>query len=312
MKALWAATFLFRLAGVPVGTVSLEWEQAAGRYTYHSRHLFARGEDASRVERSETYALEANGARKDGRRPESLWLARRPPKEGCVAIFEELGARLGEGCVERLEADQVEGTVFGQPYAARYSQDGTLEELGLGRARFTRLTAATPLPPAADPFAAGWPLPEGRAWRIEPPVAAERLQLPPWRESEAWALAARVNASFVEKRPSPADFDAESSLEVGSCLGHVRRFRKWASEAGHPSAVVYGLLVDKGRAYPHAWIRIGLAGGGTLDLDPTSLDQVKSETHIPLAASTVAEPPPSVGELWLDLLAGRRRLVAIP
>jgi hypothetical protein len=70
---------------------------------------------------------------------------------------------------------------------------------------------------------------------------------------------------------------------------------------------VQGLLAapGEGRAYPHVWVRVRLAGGAPLDLDPTSLDEVRPSTHLALAAGA---SPADAGSLWLQVLRGGHRV----
>jgi hypothetical protein len=94
---------------------------------------------------------------------------------------------------------------------------------------------------------------------------------------------------------------------------HTRGPALGEGDVGQRVALVHGLLVvDGGPARPHAWVRVGLAGGGTLDLDPTSLDPVTRETHLPLAVAEPGGPSVEAGERWLALLRGEHRVVSQP
>ncbi|NTX55706.1 transglutaminase domain-containing protein, partial [Myxococcus sp. CA039A] len=84
-------------------------------------------------------------------------------------------------------------------------------------------------------------------------------------------------------------------------------------EKGVKVALVHGLLVvDGGPARPHAWVRVALVGGGTLDLDPTSLDDVRADTHLALALAEARGPALEAGARWLALLRGAHRVVRRP
>lgn len=295
------AQFLFELRGVPVGTVELSWDAGAGEYRYRSSHLFERGQDRSALVRSAAYRVSPEGHTAAGEHPSALWLWRQPPAGSCVTGFEEIGGKRGRLCLERLDADgSATGTLFGERFRATF-RDGRLRTLEVGEARFTAAAsgiAAAPL----DLFGSGLAIEGGRGpLAIEPPRALPPGPvLAPWDEREARALSERVHASFSEKRPSAADLrEPDDDADVGSCLAHARRFVKLARETGREAVVVYGLLAD-GRAYPHAWVRVALAGGRALELDPTSLDEVTARTHLALATDERA-----AGGLWLDLLAGR-------
>jgi hypothetical protein len=57
---------------------------------------------------------------------------------------------------------------------------------------------------------------------------------------------------------------------------------------------------------------VALAGGGVLELDPTSLDPVRPETHLPLALVDPRGSSVEAGERWLELLRGTHRIVRRP
>jgi hypothetical protein len=298
------ARFLFELRGVPVGTVELSWDASSGEYRYRSSHLFVRGQDRSALVRSAAYRLGPEGRTAGGEPPASFWLWRQPPAGSCVTGFEEIGGKRGLLCLKRLGADgAAAGTLFGERFRASY-RNGRLSALEVGDARFMVAASGTAAAPV-DLFGSGLVIEGGRGpLLLDPPRAAPSgPALAPWDEREARALAESVHASFSEKRPSAADLrEPTADDDVGSCLAHARRFVKLAREAGREAIVVYGLLAD-GRAYPHAWVRVALAGGRALELDPTSLDEVTPSTHLALAADERA-----AGGLWLDLLAGRYRV----
>lgn len=298
------AQFLFELRGVPVGTVELSWDMDAGEYRYRSSHLFVRGRDRSALVRNVAYRVGPEGRTAAGEHPSALWLWRQPPAGSCVTGFEEIGGKRGRLCLERFNADGgAMGTLFGERFRASF-RNGRLRALEIGEARFTSATSGIAAAPI-DLFSSGLTIEGGRGpLALEPPRALPPgPALAPWDERQARALAERVHASFTEKRPSAADLrEPADDADVGSCLAHARRFVKLAREAGREAGVVYGLLAD-GRAYPHAWVRVALAGGRALDLDPTSLDEVTPSTHLALATDERA-----AGGLWLDLLAGRYRV----
>jgi hypothetical protein len=298
------ATFLFVLQGVPVGTVELRLEE--GRYTYRSKHLFTRARQEGAIERQETRDVSADGVLADGKRPESLWLWR-APGIGCVSLVEELTGRVGQGCVEIAAAAAASGRVFGQPFEARYRQ-GRLEELSIGAARFTAIPRSVRMEAPPDLFGAGFPT-EGRhgPLALVPAAAPPQVVLKAWDADASRALAERVHDSFSSQDPSDADWMVNDAAQSGGCLAHARRFQEWAKRGHHAAAVVFGLLADGERAYPHAWVRIGLANGQTLDLDPMSLEPVRPETHLPLSATTV-EPGPELGQTYLELVSGTRRV----
>ena len=310
------ARFVFTWRGVPVGTVHLTLAPGAGRFTYTSRHLHTRGGHQGARERTASLELGPEG-RVVGRAsvPQTLWLWRGPPAPGCVLAREELSGREGPHCVTAARGDTVEGTLLGQPFRARYGEDGRLAALGVGESRFTAVPPDTRLRPPPDLFTEGVPV-EGGGGRLafSPPwpVAARPAWMTDWRGGEARALAERVHAAFPEKGPGAADWSGTGEGEAGGCLAHASRFAALAAARGHRVALVHGLLaVDGGPGRPHAWVRVGLPGGGTVDLDPTSLDDVTPETHLALAVVEPGGPSVEAGERWLALLRGEHRVVRL-
>jgi hypothetical protein len=306
------ARFLFALAGHPAGVVTLS--RAGGTYRYRSTHLFAFGEGEATREREEVHRVDAEGRTPAGHVPAGLWLWHRPAP-GCVPGLEELDGRTGPLCAGAGPAGAVRGTLRGVPFRAAYAPDGTLAALELPRARFTRLPAGAGLPgvgasPALlDALAAGVPLPPGTA----PLAWSPALPTPPapagaWREAGARALARRVAASFPEKGFDAADVDASrEEVRRGGCLAHALRFARWARGGGGVQ-VVHGLVADGGRLLPHAWVRVGLAGGGTLALDPALGVEVTPGSHLALGVEADGEGA-RLGERWLEVLGGALRPV---
>ncbi|WP_239014556.1 lasso peptide biosynthesis protein [Archangium violaceum] len=312
-----SASFVFAWRGVPVGTVSLTFSSEANRFHYTSRHLHTRGGHLG--ERVREVSLETGpGGTVVGRTsiPQALWLWRGPPALGCVTGREELSGREGPHCVTAVRGDAVEGTMFGQAFTARYDTRGRMVMLEVGESRFTSVPPGVRLKPPPDLFSRGLPV-EGEVGPLSfsPPwpLDARPEWLTTWRVGEARALAAAVHAAFAEKGPGAADWNEKGEGEAGGCLAHALRFAARAAARGQRVALVHGLLVvDGGPARPHAWVRVGLEGGGTLDLDPTSLDAVTPETHLPLAVAEPGGPSVEAGERWLALLRGEHRVVRRP
>jgi len=308
------ARFVFAWRGVPVGTVTLSLAPEAKRFTYTSRHLYTRGAHQGERVREATVELgpEGTGVGRPSV-PQALWLWRGPPALGCVTGREELSGREGPHCVTALRGDTAEGTLLGQPFTARYDGRGRMVALRVGEARFSEVAPGVRLRPPPELFAQGLPV-EGEAGPLAfaPPwpLAPRPSWLTAWREREARALAQAVHAAFPEKGPGAADFREGGEGEAGGCLAHALRFAARAAARGQRVALVHGLLVvDGGPARPHAWVRVGLAGGATLDLDPTSLDAVTPETHLPLAVVEPEGASVEAGERWLALLRGEHRVV---
>lgn len=303
-----------------MGMVTLRLE--GGRFTYASRHLHTR--DGRAGERLREVTLEVDGAgrvrgpetRASDVFPQALWLWRGPPPVGCVVAREELSGQEGPHCVTRVEGSRVEGTLLGTPFRASYADNGRLETLDVGDSRFTVAAPGTRLRSPPELFAEGLPVEGTRgALALEPPldVPARLDGMTPWDAGAARALAARVHNAFTDKAPGAADWNARGEGEAGGCLAHALRFAAWARERGVKVALVHGLLVvDGGPARPHAWVRVALAKGGTLDLDPTSLDAVRPDTHLPLALEDARGPALEAGRRWLELLRGTHRVVRRP
>jgi hypothetical protein len=229
---------------------------------------------------------------------------------------EELSGREGPHCVTAVRGDTVEGTMFGQPFAARYDERGRMVALEVGESRFSAVPPGVRLRPPPDLFAQGLPV-EGEvgplAFSPPWPVAVRPAWLTDWKAGEARSLAASVHAAFPEKGPGAADWNENGEGEAGGCLAHALRFAARAAARGQRVALVHGLLVvDGGPARPHAWVRVGLVGGGTLELDPTSLDDVTPQTHLALAVAEPGGPSVEAGERWLALLRGEHRVVRRP
>lgn len=311
------ARFVFAWRGVPVGTVTLSLAPDARRFAYTSRHLHARGGHVGERVREVSLELGPEGT-VVGRAslPQALWLWRRPPGLGCVTGREELSGREGPHCVTAIREDTVEGTLLGQPFRARYDGRGRMEVLEVGESRFSAVASDVRLRPPPELFADGLPV-EGESGPLtfSPPwpVGERPPWLTAWRAVEARALAEEVHAAFPEKGPGAADWREGGEGEAGGCLAHALRFAARAAKRGQRVALVHGLLVvDGGPARPHAWVRVGLAGQGTLDMDPTSLDAVTPETHLPLAVVEPGGASVEAGERWLALLRGEHRVVRRP
>ncbi len=296
-----------------MGEVTLR--RTSGRFRYASRHLHTR--EGHVGERTREVTLEVGG---DGRVagtdsvPQALWLWQGPPKPGCVKGREELTGREGAHCVTAVRGREVEGTLLGAPFQARYDEGGRLRVLEVGQSRFTAAAPGERVRPPPELFSQGVPV-EGARGRLafEPawPVPARLPGMSAWEAGEAQALARRVHEAFPEKRPGEADWSGEG--EAGGCLAHALRFAAEAAAKGQRVGLVHGLLVvDGGLGRPHAWVRVALVGGGTLELDPTSLDPVQPSTHLPLALVDPSGDTREAGERWLELLRGARRVVRRP
>lgn len=283
------ARYAFELDGTPVGTVQLT--VGGGKFVYRSTQLFTRGQQTEGVSRSAQLAVDAQGRiAGQARVPESLWLWRRP-SPGCVEGRDELTGQEGPLCAFAGATDRAQGTVFGERFDARYGADGQLAELRLGHGRFVRIETGQRLSNPPDLFADGFDI-EGAAGPLAlspAPAAAAAPALSTWSAAAARALAREVH-----------DGPVDEARAGGRCLAYAQRFVALARERGQRAAVVLGVLEDQGRAYPHAWVRVGVPGGKGLDLDPSSLAPVSGLTHLAL---------PGQGRDLLELWSGRAKVV---
>ncbi|MGQ0505682.1 MAG: transglutaminase domain-containing protein [Myxococcaceae bacterium] len=309
------ALFLFSIKGVPAGTVALRLDRAEGRYTYRSRHLFARASDRTWVTRSGGFTVD-RGLKilHETNFPESLWLWRQPKAQGCVTVREELGKRTGPACVTALSQTEVKGTLYGDPFVATYAE-GWLASLVLGDSTFRAVPPQTEPEDTDDLFGSGFRVRgKGAVLALRPPRPVETPELTRWNEAQARALSEEIHAELTDKRPHVQDLKAGSAQEdvvAGSCLAHAKRFVAKAESRGHRAALVHGLFVEDGedRAFPHAWVRVRTGLRSTVDLDPTFAREVTPQTHLPIFAARPNGDDSAAGKVWLDLLAGRRHLL---
>ncbi|MBL9038083.1 MAG: hypothetical protein JNG84_06185 [Archangium sp.] len=219
--------------------------------------------DASHVFRSTQRTHHRELTFDDAAPPEVWWLSRRRP-DGCRAVTEERTEKAETVC---LRAGG--GTIDGQAFTARYTPDGALASLSLGAVRFEASTAE--VLEGRDPFAAGFEVLAGNgAPMVEPPVPGVRAR--------------QVRGVDV------------ASAEGESCLELARRVVK----ARQAKRVVVGLVIDGGRAWPHAWVE--LANGEQRDPTVSAAD----------APRWYLELPSDAGKRYLELVAGTRRVVRRP
>lgn len=233
------------------------------QYRYVSTHAYRR----ITAERADAFTL---GAGKPT--PEGYWLWHKPAA-GCVDGITELSSQTGPLCAVDVGVREVTGTTLGKPFTARYDASNLLEELTLGPAHFVRTQRVLE---AGKPYAKGFAL-EGKG---------KTLELAPAAEGTRWlSLAPRGTAT----KPLAHD---------DTCLEAARTF-----VAEHPGyRLALGVVVEKGRAYPHAWAVSETEG----DVDPTA----KLSKHKKPAPNTayLELPRAEVAQLYLDLLEGKRRL----
>lgn len=287
-------SYLFTLEGLPAGQVTLERSADGKSFTYRSEHVFGRGPALRRVE---TLTLKLDrGGRVAGSTatPVSLWLWKRP-EPGCLEVHEERTGRTGQACATEVSREELEGVALEEPFHATY-REGVLEVLELGPARFSRVRAAAPIDGAAGLWSRGFPLPGGRGELVFDP----NLDLP--RQSSAPSERGRAWADRLLKEFGTAE-------EGERCLEASQRLLAWMEERGERGVLVLGLLLAEGKAWPHAWVR----GDGPYQ-EPVDLDPAWGRVVVPpgyLALETVSGGGKGLeaGQIYLDLVTARRRLV---
>ena len=287
-------SYLFTLDGLPAGQVTLQRSPDGKSFTYKSEHVFGRGPGLRKVE-SRTLALDGSGrVAASNATPVSLWLWTQH-EPSCLEVVDELTLRTGQACSNALSREELDGIALDEPFHAVY-RDSVLESLELGPARFTRLEAVPQLDGASGLWAKGFPLPGGRGQvAFDPPLSLPRQPSAPSSQGRAWA------------ERTLKDFG--TSHEDERCLEASQRLLSWMEERGVHGVLVLGLLLDAGRAWPHAWVRASGPYDEPLDLDPAwgrlavPMGYLALQTVVPGAHGLAA------GQVYLDLVSGKRRLV---
>jgi transglutaminase-like putative cysteine protease len=127
--------------------------------------------------------------------------------------------------------------------------------------------------------------------RDEPLAPGPKLEVDAgtrWRT--AIALAKFVDQAVQPAAASAADEEPKQVLAAhrGSCLGQARVFAMLAG-ARLPTRVVYGVLVEDGRAAAHAWNEVQV-NGRWYGVDPSRGLAPVGPEHIPLAREGDADP----------------------
>lgn len=287
-------SYLFTLEGLPAGQVTLERSADAKSFTYRSEHVFGRGPGLRQVD-SRTLALdEAGRVAATTATPVSLWLwTQHAPS--CLEVMDELTGRTGQACSNALSKEELEGIALDEPFHAVY-REGVLESLDLGAARFTRLVAVPELDGASGLWARGFALPGGRgSLGFEP-----GLSLP--RQPSAASSRGRSWAERTLKEFGPAS--------VGErCLETAERLLAWMEERGGQGVLVLGLLLDAGRAWPHAWVRASGPYEEPVDVDPAWGRLVVPQGYIALQTVATGAQGLEAGQVYLELVSRKRRLV---
>lgn len=261
--------YLLTVGGAPMAELRVDVD---GRtYRYASTHFLEEGP----AKRQRVFTLDAKGL-VDGLVPEVLALAK-TPAVGCADVLEEVARAPERLCVMTVDDGVVTGTLAGKPFTATYDEGGALASLTLGAARWDATSLASRPPGESSPFTRGFAL-TGRSGEVAlaPPLdGARRLEAPPEGVGD--------NAFVGRLR----------------CLVAARRYVD--THAG--ATLVLGLVVENGRAWPHAWARLGAR-----DVDPSVLpdDEVLSKRQY------LALPEGQAGRVYLELLDGTRRALLGP
>lgn len=262
------ARYLMTVEDVPLAELRVALE---GReYVYESTHFLEEGDKARRL----TFTLDESG-RVDGLVPEVLALLR-PPGKGCADVLEEVRRRREKLCVTGEQPDLRLGTLDDVPFTARYAK-GRLVAIELAAAKWT----ASDEPArrgAAQPFIDGYAV-EGDGPRV--------------------SLEPAVKGALVLKR-SPTGTGTDSTVGRERCLVAAR---KALAAHGEGAELVLGLVLEDGRAFPHAWFR-----QGDQHFDPSVLrgDEVLAKRVY------VSFPRELAGRLYLELLDGKRTVRRSP
>ena len=287
-------SYLFTLEGLPAGQVTLERSADGKSFTYRSEHVFGRGPLLRSVE-SHTLLLDETG-RVAGTTatPVSLWLwTQREPS--CLEVVDERTGRTGQACSNAVSREEQEGIALDESFHAVY-RDGVLESLDLGPARFTRLSEAPQLDGAAGLWARGIPLPGGRGpLAFDPGLSLPKQPSAPSSRARGWGV------KLLK------DFGAAGKEEL--CLEASQRLLAWMEERGVRGVLVLGLLLDGGRAWPHAWVRADGPYEEPVDLDAAWGRLAEPPGYIALQMVAPGAHGLEAGQVYLDLVSGKRRLV---
>lgn len=217
---------------------------------------FFRGEQRS-FERS--WKVDAAGRDDDGLVAELQAFTMR--RAGCQDVREERTGRRERLCL----SERGTGTLDGVEVKTQFDATGLLaiEVLHDGTAvsRFERPRGKLAF---GDPFGAGFPVAgEGAGVALVPP--------------------AKTRVEMVDGVREP--------VAATNCLEAARA---WVERSG--GSVQLGLVLEEGRAWPHAWVRVG-----GRQLDPTvGAEEARARTYLGF--------DDDAGALYLDLAAGARRV----
>lgn len=252
----------FVLEVAGIPVAELRVSVSGDRYVYESTHYLEEGPREHRV----TLRL-----KKGAPLPEVLALLHRP-KLGCRDVLEERKGVLEKLCVEQSDPSEVRGTIAGEAFEARYDDTELLKAITVGSAKWFEMGTPT-APPPVSPFVRGVAVPAG-VLVLDPPVPDAR-----------WLARAPEGVGTPEK--------------VGRvrCLLLAR-----AEQARRPgSHVSVGLVIEEGRAYPHAWVS---ERGAAFDPSVLEGDPILSKRRY------LEVPAEQAGSFFLRLFDGALELKA--
>jgi hypothetical protein len=286
-------SYLFTLEGLPAGQVTLQLSPDGTSFTYRSEQVFGRG-PALRTVESRTLLVDTSGrVANSTATPVSLWLWTRH-NPSCLEVMDERTGRTGQACSNALSGEELEGIALGQSFHAVY-QEGVLEVLELGQARFQRLREAPSLDGATGLWAKGFVSPAGRGeLGLEPPFSLPRQPAAPSPRGRAWA-----EGLLRDFGPAPTD---------ERCLDSAQRLLSYLEERGGHGVLVLGLLLDAGRAWPHAWVRVEGPYAEAVDVDP-AWGRLVPPGYLALEMVAAGGHGLQAGQAYLDLASQTRRLV---
>ena len=231
------------------------------RYVYESTHFLEEGPKEKRLE----FTLEPGAPL-----PEVLALVTKP-SAGCRSVLEEKTRKLETLCVDGIDGATVHGTLDGVAFEATYGRDERLERIALPGVVWTAATKPTKSP-RESPFAKGIEVPKGEL-KLEPDLSGARWLTVP-----------------------PLGIGREATVGRLRCLPAAR-----AELTRRPAArLAVGLVVEDGRAFPHAWVdEKGLA------LDPSVL----SGDPVLARRRYLELPAERSGAFFLQFFDGSVRLV---
>jgi hypothetical protein len=200
--------------------------------------------------------------------PEVLALLTRP-KAGCRDVLEERTKKLEALCVD--DGPEVTGTLARERFTARYGRDDQLVDIVVGAAHW-HAASTTTTPPAVSPFTKGVAVPEGRL-RLEPEV-----------KGATWLA------------HSPEGIGNPEDVGRTRCLLLARRALE-----GHPKRrLAVGLVIEAGRAFPHAWV---------VEKDRALDPSVEGDDEVLAQRRYLEIPREKSGSFFLQLFEGTQRLV---